>query len=812
MKKFIILCSMFIAAVMLCPIAFAEGTYEYAVDAITAVDLDNKPIEYQSGSCSAKINVSRNFVRAGADEDYLVVSAYDTEARLVGFYTVSTDSFAANKPASVSCLINVDKEVELGRISAYVWDNFNNHKPLSEVKTLILNGGAEPEPTPGPSVSPEPEEGKVYVDGTLIAANDGTDRDYGLYNNVLRIKEDKASAATTAYALSDNAVFYVNGVEYCEVAGHEDTVRELIADSKGQTALVDDDLDGRYDRIMIDYYIITSVGSVTAADGAVRILVNAPVYSNALMVRPGSSLEISENASVIRDGRTIKPTELEIGDVVAVKYDVGGKMIESSFIEIIATNKTVSGKYTDYDLEYDIYIIGGIEYKSVSELCLTIGEYYNCSLDPWGRLFDCKEDARYKKFAIVESYVDISKTTFPFLDTDCMKVVTLDGQVKILHVNRRYQQTVRAAMEGKGIGISPAATTAAIKDRIIEYTVRGSDDTINQLMFVNAEYFMDAYYRRSTNRLSKALSADAIVLDATEYDETDKYVYDYRASSLDELGDGVRYDGILLNRNSLGEYTHVIITKASCVLAGSSEVAIAAANGSTWAVAQVDGEDVYTLNVMKDSNDRAEKLNLSMNVEVFFKGQKVALDDIKRGSAFVYTIDRNGFIDEINILYNAESDYSKLLANAKTEEGGYLSLPAVWNIRAQDWAITLDDRVFTAEADQEIQVILGVVTYGDDKRVDVVNSCGDYILPDECESFVIDSNSKIYTFAMDGTTGSAAFGRGGFEVNLNRGMFDYDGKAWLIDVEDKYNYADNVQVAFLVVVDGVVQTGLVMDN
>lgn len=709
-------------------------------------------------------------------------------------------------------------------------------------------------------LAPTTKVATKVVDGTLIAANDGSDREIGISykddkgdateTGKLKIKRTKSSSTTTNYTLTSDAKLYVNGVDFGEIKGNEDAVRDLIAESTGDTTLVEGDKSNNYKTVMIDYYAIASVNQVTSKNGTTKVSTSAPIVNKAIK-RPGNSFEVTDDdladgevtVSVTKAGAAAELTSLATDDVIAIKYDVTKTIDESNFIEIIATNETVSGKYSGYDEEEETYAVAGQDYEATQPITLTIGATYVFRMDPFGKIFEADEETTSKNFAIVETYVDVSKSTSSSADTDYMRVVTLDGQVKTLYMYSSYQSTARdnikaqedkvsaipddaqGTLTDKKFGTNVGATSVPMAYRIIEYTVRNSDGKVNKFNFVDGESFKDQDYKQATNRLNKTLSDTAVVLDATDYDEKDKNTSDYKASSLAALGDGVKYDGILLHKNNNNEYAYVIITKAGSVFSGTSEVVVAAANGSTSSQAQVDGEDVYTLNVMKDGNDEAEKLNLSMNVEVFFKGAKqvtkdngVDLSAITRGSAFVYTTDSDGFVDEINILYKAESSYATLLQKAVTsKDSAYLSLPNSENIAAADWAIDLDDSVFTGEANEEIQVVLGIVTDSTSNRVNVANVAYDdtakayYVSPDDAVSFNITSDSKIYSFDMDGTTGTSAFSTGAFAVSLSRNQLD-DGKAWLADIDNKTNFTDAVQVAFLVVVDGAVQTGIVMDD
>lgn len=685
------------------------------------------------------------------------------------------------------------------------------------------------------------------VDGTLIAEMNASEPGISTRADgdlTLRINKSKTSTNGTNYVLTSDAHLYVNGVDNGLIKGNEAAVREIIANSTGDTTLVEkSNTSNKYDTVMVDYYATAKVGQVTSKNGKSKVTLSA--FTN-IVGTSGTSFDIDDDEialgeksiSVTKAGAAAELTALAVDDIIAIKYDVTKANIkDSAFYEIIATNETVTGRYTGYDEEEETYSVGGETYEAVTSLRNTapanstpngvvVGSTYTFRLDPFGKLYEYEEEATSKNYAIIESYVDISKPGVnSSSDTDYMRVVTLDGQVKTLYVYNSYQAAARAKIATNGkVGTSATNTEDdSIESRVISYTVRNSDGKVNSFDFETVVPFTTTEYKEASNRLGGALSSTAVVLDATNYEDkkAERSSSDFKASSLSALGNGVEYDGFLVYKTSKNDYAYVVITKAGSTFSGTSDVVVAAADASTNSQAQAEnGDDVYTLSVIRhDSDGDIEKLNIDMSVKVMKGNATATLADVKRGSMFVYTTNSDGYVDEINILYqHTAADMATLLTQAKTSTtSANLFLPASANIKASDWAITLKDNaagVFN-NADEKVQVVFGVVLKGASNRVEVGNveqdSDGYYVNVDATETFSVDSSSRIVSFALDGTKGTSAFDTGVFSANLSTSNY-VDGKAYLANTANHYDFSDAVQVAVLVVVDGTVQTGIVIDD
>ncbi len=684
------------------------------------------------------------------------------------------------------------------------------------------------------------------VDGTLVA-DYSTDADKsGVSADYIRIKKTKTSSTTTNYKL-DNAVLYVNGVENCKITDSTaENVQKILDASKGDTILVESqEKSGYYTKVLVDFYAIARVTTVTAKTTSTKVALSSVRY--APFDNPKSNIEIEQDdldsgdvtVSVTKAGVASELSSLVRDDIVAVKYDVTKGFDDSNFFEIIATTDTITGKYSGYDEEDDVYTINGTDYEAVTDLSLDNGTTYTFYLDPFGKLFDYEEEATTKNFAIVERYVNVNNSESPNYvsssssEYSYINVMTLDGQSKTLYIDNNYESSAREVLEDMGIKTSVSATAKAvdIADRIVEYTVKNSNGRINKIASADVVPFNDAEYKESSNRLSKNLTSTAVILDATDYDSQDAKTSDYKASSLSALTNNVKYDGVLVYKNSNSEYCYAVITKAGNTYGESSDFVVAAANGSAASQSTVNDEDVYSLYVMQpDGSDKPTQLYISKSVNVYYDGNKVSgepIEFVTKGSIFYYTTDSDNFVDEINVVMKGtgvgDGAWYDLLK--VTDMTSVVKLPGGSKAdmyEPDDWMVTLDEKAIPG--DTAIQLALAVVYKSNSSSVSLapveVDGDGDYFVNiSKYQSFSVASDANIYAVDMSGDqTGREAYSTGSFNGSINSKDIDSRGadeKGWLTDKYVDAGYSDlrdSVQLAYVMVVDGTITNALVFDR
>lgn len=810
------------------------------------------------------------------------------------FKTVLSDKFDAYVLDVIVTETSKQGSLEVGTISMQLtsstqWDPEKEKKGSKDTKQEVAVGNTDAEEYVFSSAKVVAEfndddewtliyfapTGKVTtktIDGSLINDNTYSSSTPGQYNGVevtsvpvgtssankgvIRIKKSATSSQSSAteYNIQD-AELYVNGIKFCDITSSTaDDVQKLLKDATGDVTLVqDDNLSGRvYNKVMIDYYVIASVNQVKADSKSTEIRLTGAVYPNSVsgVANPGSSLKIDADdlaegdvvVNVVKAGEAADISSIAKNDVVALKYNIKDTLsaFGSGFktIDIIATTDTASGKYSSYDSDTELYNIGGVEYEAVKLMTgnLTMGSTYTFRLDPFGRLFDSDEEATTVNYAILEKYVDDPSTYGLSAEYGYLDVVTLDGQSKRLYIDSSAKSAVKTNMTNAGYTINTKlGSIKGVEDRIIEYKVKTSTGRVNWAdVSSNVDTFTTSKYNSSTNRLSKPLTSAAVVLDATDYDDTDPSSSDYKASSLSALAGSIDYDGVLVHRNNNNQWGYVIITTAGATYSTTSDFVVVAAKASTSNTNFVDDEEVYTITVMQNGDNEATKLNVSMSAKVNCNGSSANYNQggaayLKEGAVFFYTTDTYGLVDRIDVVYEGGLDYDaiKVLTqgsyNSSTSSftagtmANKVFAPAASEIKANTWFVAVDEKAHTA-TDEQIQLFIAPVmtagtsniTFGTMKH-DSSNRW--YVDTNDDYGFSLADDAKVYEYDLDEIgTGKNAF-RGGAFVGFDIGDATSAGEAYLEDVsgQNYTNFNGMVQYALCMAVDGVITNALLFN-
>jgi len=646
------------------------------------------------------------------------------------------------------------------------------------------------------------------VDGTLVSA---------VAADVLKIAKSKISSSTTDYKLVD-AELYVNGVYFCDVKGNEATVKALLADSVGDAVLYEDvNATGKaYNKIMIDIYALSTVTQVIDKNDVVTVKLGTvkgyKAYKNEIKVDDDEIADGEKVITVTKAGEAIELSALAKKDVIAIKHDIKKEFSDSSFIEIIATSDVVTGKYSQYDDEEELYTVDGQTYEAASKLWdkLERGSTYTFKMDPFGRLYSYEEEESSKNFAIVEKYVDVSEIESATSEYDYLTVVTLDGQVKTLYVDDSTTTMAAVAKAMKDAGITSKQSDnakIAMDKRVIEYSVKNSTGRVNKVTFATTDVVkFAAEYDEDYNELGQTLASTAAVLDATKYEGKTS---DYKASSLSSLVDGTEYEGFVVYENSNGDYAYAVLTKAGTIYGATSNFAVAAATASTASATIVDDEEVYTLRVLKDGANDTELLKIATDA-VIYNGSELAYADdcataLKKGAAFFYTVDAYGLVDRIDVILDGGYTFDGVEPKTMT-----VRTPAAAQIKAANWNLT-DVKVTTEDA---IQIFVAPVLSATDSNVVFSkldkDANGNFVDTTVKNKYLISSDAMIYSYDMSDSapTNYTAFGSGYFAEGLDDDEFE--GKKAYLDSADYYNH--NPQYAFVMVVEGVVTNALVISK
>ncbi len=681
------------------------------------------------------------------------------------------------------------------------------------------------------------------VDGSLLNTAT-TDLDNN-GNNVLAINKSKNTTSNpTKYDISASANVYVNGVLYDTLDGtNEADIEAVIAAADGDVVLYEDTTNTtgtKYNKIMVDIYAFAKVSQVQVKGDDVTIRFTAAPTIGATLaeenIGSGTSLtivgeDVAEGdviVSVTKNDEAIELTSLAKDDVVAIKGDITGGFATSKTLDIIATDATIAGKYTSYNSDDLLYRVAGVDYEvsdGAQSFSPTRGSTYTFTLDPFGKLFGYVEDVTSTVYGIVQKYISAADATDSI---GTIEVVTMDGQKKVLYIDEDYETAADTVLGENGMKIKKTAklnSTTPVKDRIISYTTKASNGRVNKVVKATDLLAVpDAEYNEAASTLGKRISTSAVVLDATDYLNSN-----YKASSLSALSASVDYDVVLLHKSNAA-YVNVIITKAGSKYGISSDFAVAArAADINNADTNEDGDTIYQLRVA--TQDGTEILNIADDAVVYDRtttSTGKAYNNggaayIKRATAFLYTTDVDGLVDRIDVVFEGginKGDFATLYSMVAGTDW-YVPVAGASVITVADWANTMKD---TITGEDEIRVFLAPVVAANEGSVTFgkVVATGKYHLETDganTETFAVTADSKIYSLDLStrGYDNYQAFGGGAFVgLDLSLTADDAVGSAYFtggtaLDDAD-HDFTDTFQMAFVMTVNDVVASALVFNN
>lgn len=579
------------------------------------------------------------------------------------------------------------------------------------------------------------ETKELAADTYNLQSKLSTTRQYAKDNQKIRF-------GSTDYRLAEKVDIYVNGKEYttvgvADVKEAKDTFDKLIGGATGNVKLVKADEDSKnWSAIFVDYYQIAEVVAVDADDDTTTVSLGV---TQALIEDNKDFAEIEIDTEVVEDGETVvkvtrngaeaKLTDLKRGDIIAyaVDFKAAKDLVNPKVIEIIATNEVATGTVTKTNVKENEYTIGGKVYGLVDavdvddESPFTLKETLELTLDPFGRIFDSKQDGSSKKYAIVlrvdSNYEDIT-------------LLLSDGTQKTF-------EPANSTVEGKFETLADKLDGEEdVTKRIVTYTVKGSTGELSGIALVNGEKLDDEYKSR-TNKLGiSTITSTTPVIDATKVVSAQdaKKATSYAVSGKDSFVDGTNYVGVVYKE---GTYVSFVVL---------TEVGTKFTEATRFAVVQADAEESYTTDdelyesVLALYDGKAEQ-------ELKFESGVYAESDLAVGDAFFFETNVEGFIDTVYKVYDAKTSKFNDL------EDEWDGLVASDN---KGWSWNLWDEAKSIQLAHGIIVDVDSTSMTFAKYVDGIDELDtNKDLDDEPHdegiiTFGLDANATAYVFDVDG--------------------------------------------------------------
>lgn len=478
-------------------------------------------------------------------------------------------------------------------------------------------------------------------DGTSLGENKGQ---LWYYSN-----SDK-TGKSTRYYLSDGFRLYVNGVE---VDATQANVKDYIFDNEtGTVTLVDtvseteNSTDGKYDSIYVSYFATGIVESVNS-NGKVYFDKVANTGSNTTTYVEFDDDDDDLKYSISLDGKDVKYSDLQKGDVISVSYNVVDGFGESNFYDVLVSRNTAEGKVTETNDEDDEIGINGTTYKMIADDLAKVDDFnlgtsYTIYLDAFGKVADFEKLASSVKYGIINrfyysddaaeykfSMYDATATSKTYDVADTMKI-TIDGTETSYETSKE-----NADLNSVISSLDDKADDTNVQERVVEYTTNSSGE-IKTIEFLNKSKSTSSYTAKS-NKLGSLKFDDATVM--ISVDGTDFSVL--KTSSLVDDNDYTAYG---YDRDN-SVYGFIVVTDG--VSSFTKDTRFAVVNK----VSQGSNED----------GDDCDKIQLySANSKdlqtVYADGTDMFYGKLKKGDVIIYKTNASGLIEDaedVEVVFSA---------------------------------------------------------------------------------------------------------------------------------------------------------------
>lgn len=490
-------------------------------------------------------------------------------------------------------------------------------------------------------------------------------------NGRIPVYKSATSSSTTKYDLDDDVKLYVNGVEL--PANDANIVSYVINNSTGTVTLVDSteeastSTDGKYDYILVDYYLDAVVDMVQESSTDVKVYFKSA--DQGLGSRLSWDPEDEDTTVTFTDteGNDVNYADLAEYDVLSIAYNVDSKFADSSFYEVKVAKNQVTGTVTSKDTEENTIRIDGNDYEGAGLVDVSnyeLSTEYTLYLDAFGYIAYIEEGSSAKNYGIVVGmYMGNGD------DQPTVRLVAADGsiiekEVKDSTEADRFYSVLKTAGEfdpmasdaklfsysGDG---NPNVTKTTVKDlgdveyNVCTYTL--SSDKLRYKEYVAPRGGEDLVYKASNSKIGSYTITDSVtkVLDMDGYiNGSDTTVGTLSVSSFE---DEATYTAYAYDRNNNGDYRLILVLEGTSSLRPETAVAVVKSNPQTT---DVDGTECYSMEVVRNGVQETPETLLYEATGV----------NLSEGDVITYTVGSNGYVeaDKLYVLMYANSDYDSL--------------------------------------------------------------------------------------------------------------------------------------------------------
>ncbi|MCH5211565.1 MAG: S-layer homology domain-containing protein [Oscillospiraceae bacterium] len=523
----------------------------------------------------------------------------------------------------------------------------------------------------------------VTIDTDEVADDDSVIGTNYVANGKLPVYKSETSSSTTKYDLATNARMYVNGVD-AGLVEDDKIINYIIKNNTGKVTLIDvtntgsTSTDGKYEYLMVDYYVDAVVESVQTTSTYARVYFKASQAAQRMQWDPDD-----DDIDITFSGDATSYTDLQEYDVLSIAYDVvnnGDALTDLEYYDVKVSRNTVSGTVSSRDNTdgNNIVKIDGSEYDVIDLYDVgsdvELSTEYTLYLDAFGYVAYIDEGNSDKNYGVIVAMYTSSGNDYP-----TVRMITSDAQVVAyeckddVEAKKFYEYATGKVYGTDGTSFTKSTNSANIKAGKTVCTYKLSGGKLRFDKAFTGDGGTELEYKANQSKLGKYTIAEGV----TKIIDMDNYMSESNSGStvstlaLSTFEDEAQYDAYLFDKNNNGDYRFAIVFGGTSSIRSESTMAIVQ---SVVGTTDVDGTTCTELKVARDGQE---------DISVLVEGDDVASE----GSVIAYVVGSDGYVEsgDLYVLMNAGSSYagqmtalldnnyenfSGAIMNAKKIEGG----------------------------------------------------------------------------------------------------------------------------------------------
>jgi hypothetical protein len=508
----------------------------------------------------------------------------------------------------------------------------------------------------------------LTIDADDVADDDSTIGTDYVGNKKLPVYKSESSSSTTKYDLSVDgstvdAIMYVNGVD-AGVVTNEKIDQYILQNATGKVTLVDatetgsTSTDGKYEYIMVDYYVDAVVDSVQTTSTYARIYFKQSEAQTKMQWDPEDD---DIDITFTKDGKAIAYTDLQEYDVLSIAYDVvneGTDLIDNEYYNVLVSSSTVTGNVSSRDTDENTVRVDGTDYDVVDSLNVSdfeLSTEYTLYIDAFGYVAYFDEGNSDKQYGVIVAMYKSAGN-----DQYTVRMITSSAEVVAYECKDSTEEKAfyNYAVNGKADGTD--SVTAVTKNDLRANIVAGKTVCTYKLSggklkfdkAITGNGGKDLEFKASSSKLGSYTIADATtkIIDMDNYMSENNSGSTVSTLSLSTFEDEATYDAYLFDKNSNGDFRFAIVFGGTSSIRSESSMAVVQ---QVMGTTDLDGTTCTELRVARDGQE---------DVSVLVEGDSVAATE---GSVIAYVVGSDGYVEDgdLYVILNAGSSYESMLAN-----------------------------------------------------------------------------------------------------------------------------------------------------